>query len=260
MVLGMMAGRYVTLYDPYIDPLRRNYTSEEDTDMDDDPLAADHQIHDVASEFQYNLLRVLEEYQSNSSSTSQNTSSLKQNHPVALSQALARCLCWIHRSRGGVAAAAALGQQNSASSSGKHRTDDGSLAAARILVLLSSPDPVDQYVDMMNVIFASQSAKVMIDGIALCRPIPSAAGHGPGHKQPLRPLQAQSEYLQQICFMTQGCYIQPMREDALANYCKLSLLLGSAERQRYTEMGSSITKIGNKVCANIPCDVLGQSF
>ena len=163
----------------------------------------------------------------------------------ALAPALARCLCWIHKARGGVAAIAAVGgtgnrqhELRGGAANGKlgNELGGGPASDARILTILASPDPPEQYVSVMNAIFASQSASVMVDGIALHR---SSAGELP-----------QSEYLHQLCSMTGGSYIQPQREDALVNYCKLFMMLG--KRQRKSDdtngvvSGSGWRSIGNR--------------
>ena len=213
MVLGLLPGRYVTLYDPLLSG-------------DGAP---------PAEVLRAGVLRELEAHGFGGAGD--------RGAPVALAPALSRALCWIHKARGGVMAAAtdrllrergagggALGPARAPERAPAPAKDAG--AGARVLVLLASRDPAEQYVGVMNAIFAAQGAGVVIDGVPLHR---LAGARAP----------PQSEFLQQMCSMTGGSYVAPMRDDALVNYFKLFLATGVRERRRLLRAGGDAGGVGN---------------
>ena len=156
LVLGLMHGKHVTLY-----PREAN----------DGPRAV---AGSAAEVIRASLARELGEHVPKSGGAR-----------PALAPALARCLCWIHKARGGVAAIAAVRGTGRRQQHQLRGGADGNLGSeasggqasdARILTILASPDPPEQYVSVMNAIFASQAAGVMVDGIALHRIAAGAVG------------------------------------------------------------------------------------
>lgn len=108
--------------------------------------------------------------------------------PLALSGALSRALCLVHRLRPPAAAA------NAAAQLAPGRPPPAGQCRPRLLCLVGSPDVPAQYVPVMNAIFSAQRAEVAVDALVLGPAGPGNSGAG-------------SPFLQQAAHLTGGVYL-----------------------------------------------------
>ena len=88
---------------------------------------------------------------------------------------------------------------------------------ARCLVITASPDYPEQYVPVMNCIFAAQKLKVTIDSIYL------------GGKE-----KGSSSFLQQASHITSGIHIKPNHKENLAQYLLVNFFFGPPRFQIFS--------------------------
>ncbi|CAL8466549.1 g6085 [Coccomyxa elongata] len=119
--------------------------------------------------------------------------------PAVLAGALSRALCLINKAQvgnGGTGGGRAPGR-------------------ARLLVLKGSPDATEQYISVMNAIFAAQKVEVVIDACML-------GAHD-------------SAFLQQAAHLTDGVYLRPKHKGALLQYL-LTVFCGDAFSRSFLEL------------------------
>eukprot|EP00798_Chlamydomonas_sp_ICE-L_P027681 gene27681-7323_t len=110
--------------------------------------------------------------------------------PLALSGALSRALCLIHRLRGDHSSNSTTSRGAQVAAAQRRR--------ARVLCIMGSPDVPMQYIPVMNAIFSAQRAEVSLDAVVLGS--------------------SDSSLLQQAVHLTGGLYLRPSHPSALLQY------------------------------------------
>ncbi|EIE26291.1 transcription factor Tfb4 [Coccomyxa subellipsoidea C-169] len=117
--------------------------------------------------------------------------------PAVLAGALSRALCLINKAQ--------------LASAGGSRTRK----QPRLLCLKGSPDATEQYISVMNAIFAAQRCEVVIDACMLGA--------------------SDSAFLQQAAHLTNGIYLRPKHKDALLQYL-LTIFCGDAFSRSFLQL------------------------
>ncbi|KAK9916655.1 hypothetical protein WJX75_005410 [Coccomyxa subellipsoidea] len=117
--------------------------------------------------------------------------------PAVLAGALSRALCLIHKAQ--------------LSDGGSSRTRK----QPRLLCLKGSPDATEQYISVMNAIFAAQRCEVVIDACMIGA--------------------SDSVFLQQAAHLTNGIYLRPKHKGALLQYL-LTLFCGDAFSRSFLQL------------------------